>query len=108
MVVGLLVLGRKVIRSVGLKIVELTPSSALAAQATAAIIATISVLLGLPLSGMHVLVSAIIGSALARGTKISLSAVKQVMFGWIITFPASGIFAILLTEAALQLNLLNI
>jgi len=37
-------------------------------------------LLGLPLSGTHVLVSAIIGSALARGTKISLSAVKQVVW----------------------------
>jgi len=104
----LLVLGRRVIKSVGLKIVKLTPSSALAAQATAAIIATISVLLGLPLSGTHVLVAAIIGSALARGVKISLSAVKQVMFGWMVTFPASGVFAILLTEIALQFNLLTI
>lgn len=108
MVAGLLILGRRVIKSVGLKIVELTPSSALAAQATAAIIATISVLLGLPLSGTHVLVAAIIGSALARGTKISLSAVKQVMFGWTVTFPASGFFAILIAGIALYFNLIVI
>ncbi|MBS7655315.1 inorganic phosphate transporter [Candidatus Bathyarchaeota archaeon] len=108
MVAGLLILGRRVIRSVGLKIVELTPSSALAAQATAAIIATISVLLGLPLSGTHVLVAAIIGSALARGTKISLSAVKQVMFSWVVTFPASGFFAILIAGIAIHFNLIVI
>jgi len=108
MVAGLLILGRRVIRSVGLKIVELTPSSALAAQATAAIIATVSVLLGLPLSGTHVLVAAIIGSALARKTKISLSAVKQVMFGWIVTFPVSGFLAILLTKIALYFKLIMI
>ncbi|RLE90249.1 MAG: hypothetical protein DRJ49_00270 [Thermoprotei archaeon] len=95
MALGLLVFGRRVIRSVGVQLVELNPFSALCVQISVAITLCVGTLLGLPLSGTHVLVSAILGLGLARHTWINLRGVFEIFVTWIITFPSSAALSIL-------------
>ncbi|HID91087.1 TPA: inorganic phosphate transporter, partial [Candidatus Bathyarchaeota archaeon] len=71
MALGLIVLGRRVIKSVGLTLVELTPDLAMIAQIAVASAMSVGTWLGLPLSGTHVLVAAIAGIGTARGTWIN-------------------------------------
>ena len=94
MALGLLVVGRRVIRSVGVQLVELNPFSALCVQVSVAITLSVGTLLGLPLSGTHVLVSAILGIGLIRRTWINLSGILEIFLTWIITFPSSALLSI--------------
>lgn len=91
---GLLILGRRIIRSVGLNLVKLSPMSALVAQISIASIMFIATLLGFPISGTHVLVGAVTGLGLAEGTWINVKALKEMLYMWVATFvAASGISA---------------
>lgn len=54
--IGLMVIGRKVIQTVGGSLVKMEPLSCLAAQIVVSLTLLIGTLLGLPLSGTHILV----------------------------------------------------
>jgi len=103
MAIGLATLGRKVLESVGSKLVDLTPSSATVAQLSTAAVMFIGTLLGLPLSGTHILVSSLVGIALARGSPINISELSSVAFAWVVTFPAAGLLSFALAKAYLAL-----
>ncbi|MCD6469424.1 inorganic phosphate transporter [Candidatus Bathyarchaeota archaeon] len=91
---GLTILGRRVIKSVGLNLVNLDPMTALVAQISVALTMFIGTLMGLPLSGTHVLVGAITGLGLAEGTWINIKGLKEIFYTWIATFiTAAGISA---------------
>lgn len=92
MAIGLLILGRKVIRSVGLNLVKLNPVTGLATQISVALIMFIGTWAGLPLSGTHVLVGAITGLGLAEGIWINIKGLKEILYTWVATFiGAAGI-----------------
>jgi len=86
MLLGSMFLGRRVTRSVGLKLVRLDPVMALSAEMTVAIIMLLGTLLGLPLSGTHILVGAVIGVGSARGIWINVKGLKQIVATWLATF----------------------
>ena len=86
MLLGSMVLGKRVTRSVGLKLVRLDPVMALSAEMTVAIIMLFGTLLGLPLSGTHILVGAVIGVGSARGIWINVKGLKQIVATWLATF----------------------
>lgn len=94
MAVGVLTLGRRVVRTVGEELVELDPVSALAVQISVASTLSIGTMLGLPLSGSQILVAAIIGIGLARGSWINIQELKHMILTWITTFPGAAILAI--------------
>jgi PiT family inorganic phosphate transporter len=86
LLVGSLTLGRRVTRSIGLKLVRLDPVMALSAETTMALIMFFGTILGLPLSGTHILVGAVIGVASVRGRWINIKGLKQIIFSWLATF----------------------
>jgi len=92
--IGIVVLGRRVIKSVG-NITELVPSSAFASQVPTAVILFVGTFLGIPLSGSHMLVVSLIGLAKARRAP-QKGGIWRIVIIWILTFPMAAILAILL------------
>jgi len=97
-VIGLATWGWKVIKTVGEKITELTPSRGFCAEFAAAItILFASVLpIGLPISTTHTLVGAVLGVGLARGLNaLNLKTMRDIFAGWAITIPAGALLCML-------------
>jgi phosphate/sulfate permease len=97
-VVGLATWGWRVIRTVGEKITELTPSRGFCAEFAAAItILLASVLpIGLPVSTTHTLVGAVLGVGLARGiNSLNLRTMRDIVAGWAITIPAGAVLCMI-------------
>lgn len=94
MALGLIVVGRKVIRTLATEVVTLSPTSALAASISVSVIMFVGTLLGLPLSGTHVLVAALIAVGWVAETPIQMKQVKDILISWIVTVPISALFAV--------------
>jgi PiT family inorganic phosphate transporter len=95
-VIGLATYGFKVIRTVGRKITELTPSRGFAAELAAATTVVIASGTGIPISTTHTLVGAVLGVGFARGIEaIDLRVVGNIFLSWIVTLPAGGILAVI-------------
>lgn len=91
---GLVLVGRKVIRSV-MNTTEGTtrPSEAFAIQITMGTIILAATLLGLPISGSQIMVCALIGSARARGERHEREVLNKMVRHWLVTIPASMVFS---------------
>lgn len=95
-VFGLATYGFKVIRTVGQRITELTPSRGFAAELAAATTVVIASGTGIPISTTHTLVGAVLGVGFARGMEaINLRVVGNIFLSWIVTLPAGAILAVL-------------
>lgn len=95
-VVGLATYGWRVIRTVGTKITELTPSRGFAAELGAASTVVIASATGLPISTTHTLVGAVLGVGFARGiAALNLRVIGNIFMSWIITLPAGAGLAII-------------
>jgi PiT family inorganic phosphate transporter len=90
-VAGLATFGYRVMRLVGTKVTEITPSRGVAADlSTMATVLTCSKM-GLPISTTHTLVGSIIGVGLARGiAAIDRKVVRSIFTSWIITIPIAA------------------
>jgi len=90
-VLGLAMFGYRVMRLVGTKVTEITPSRGVAADlATMTTVLTCS-RLGLPISTTHTLVGAILGVGLARGiTAINRKVVGAIFTSWLVTLPIAA------------------
>jgi PiT family inorganic phosphate transporter len=94
-VLGLATYGYIVMRTVGTKLTELTPSRGVAADIAAASTVLACSRLGLPVSTTHTIVGAIIGVGLARGIGAVNKKVANRIFGsWLITVPAVALLSI--------------
>jgi PiT family inorganic phosphate transporter len=83
-VIGLVMLGYRVMKTIGTAITELTPSRGFAAGT------------GLPISTTHTLVGAVLGVGLARGIgAINLGVVGKIILSWIVTLPVGAGLSIL-------------
>ncbi len=94
MALGLIVVGRKVIKTLATEVVTLSPSSALAASVSVALIMFVGTLLGLPLSGTHVLVAALIAVGWVSATPVQMKQVKDILISWIVTVPISAVLGV--------------
>ena len=96
-VVGLTTFGYRVIRLVGTKVTEITPSRGVAADIAAMTTVLACSRLGLPVSTTHTLVGAILGVGLARGiTAINAQVVRSIFTSWFATVPIAAILTIVL------------
>lgn len=94
-VLGLATYGWRVIRTVGQRITELTPSRGFAAELAAASTVVIASGTGVPISTTHTLVGAVLGVGFARGIgALNLRVIRNIMLSWIVTLPAGGLLAI--------------
>ena len=94
-VLGMLTLGYKVIRTVGEKITKLKPSKGFAAELSTAIVVLLGSISGIPLSTTHTLVGAVIGIGFFSGNKVNFSAVYQILGSWFVTVPGGAVLAII-------------
>ncbi|MFW9770937.1 MAG: inorganic phosphate transporter [Candidatus Thorarchaeota archaeon] len=100
---GIVILGRGVIKNVG-TITELHPSTAFVSEIPIAVILFFGTLLGIPLSGSHMLVASLVGLAKARRAPTSKK-VKKIVLVWILTFPIAATLSIFIYFPVSLLNL---
>ena len=87
-VLGLGTMGYRVMRTIGTKITELTPSRGFCAELAAASTVVIASRLGLPVSTTHIIVGAVLGVGFARGiAAIDLRVVLGIVTSWVLTLP---------------------
>jgi PiT family inorganic phosphate transporter len=95
-VLGLATYGRAVMRTVGEKITQLTPSRGFAAELSAASTIVVASGTGLPISTTHTLVGAVLGVGLARGiAALNLRVIRDIFLSWIVTVPAGAFLAVM-------------
>lgn len=93
--------GWRIIKTLGVKLVNLRPIHGFAAEASAATIIEVASRFGLPLSTTHIISSTIMGV----GASKRLSAVRwgvggNIVIAWVITLPACAILAWVICKAA--------
>ncbi len=95
-VLGLATFGYRVMRVVGTKVTEITPSRGVAADLGTTVTVLSCSKMGLPISTTHTLVGAIIGIGLARGiTAINRKTIKSIFTSWLATVPIAAGLTIL-------------
>lgn len=93
-VLGLSTMGYRVMKTIGTKITELTPSRGFCAEIAAATTVVIASRLGLPVSTTHIIVGAVLGVGLARGiAAIDLRVVAGIVTSWLVTLPIGATLA---------------
>ena len=103
-VIGLATLGYRVMKTIGEKIVKLTPSKGFAAQLAAALTVVLASQLDMPVSTTHTLVGAVIGIGLIEGiSTINVKSVNSIFLSWVITLPAGALLSIIFLEIFLNL-----
>ena len=96
-VVGLATYGFKVMRTIGTKITELTPTRGFCATMAAAATVVLASRTGMPVSTTHIAVGAVMGVGLARGIgALDLRVIGGIVVSWIVTLPIGGILAALI------------
>lgn len=99
--IGTVVGGRRIIRTMGLRITKLEPVHGFAAETSAALVIEFASRLGIPLSTTHTINTAIMGVGASR----RLSAVRwgvaaNIVTAWILTFPVCGLIAWLVASVS--------
>lgn len=91
---GTAVGGWRIMNTMGHRVTKLEPVDGFAAETTAASVILGAAHFGMPVSTTHVISSAILGVGTARGVRgVRWGVVRQILFAWIITIPASGTVA---------------
>ena len=88
-IVGLALLGKKVIATIGTRITQLTPSRGFCVQLATSGTVVIASGLGIPVSTTQILVGALMGLGMARGLRsLNLRVVRSIFLSWVVTVPA--------------------
>jgi len=94
-VFGLATYGWKVMKTIGTKITELTPTRGFSAELAAAATVVLASRTGIPVSTTHVAVGCVLGVGMARGLgALNLRVVGGIFTSWIITLPVGAALSI--------------
>jgi len=86
--------GWRIIRTVGLRVVQLRPIHGFAAETAAATVIEFASRLGVPVSTTHTISSAIMGvGATHRLSAVRWGIAGQILMGWVLTIPACFVLA---------------
>ncbi len=89
---GTLMGGRKVIKTMGLRLTKLKPVNGFCAETSGMLTVVFCSLLGIPVSTTHVISGSIVGVGLVKRAKsIRWHIARNIMWAWIITIPFSAI-----------------
>nr|MDO8109536.1 inorganic phosphate transporter [Candidatus Sigynarchaeota archaeon] len=88
---GLIIIGKYLLRNVGKHLIEIRPSDALCIEISMAIVLLMANLLALPISGGQVLIFAIVGMSLIKHETVNKRRLKRIVYSWIITFPVAAL-----------------
>jgi PiT family inorganic phosphate transporter len=87
-VTGLATMGYRVMRTIGEKITELTPTRGFCAELAAAGTVVLASRTGIPVSTTHILVGAVMGVGLARGlAALDMRVIGRIILSWFVTLP---------------------
>jgi len=90
-VVGLATMGYRVMRTIGKKITELTPTRGFSAELAAAATVVLASSTGIPVSTTHILVGAVLGVGLTRGiAALDLRVIGKIVLSWVVTLPVGA------------------
>ena len=96
-IAGLMMMGWRVMRTIGTKITEITPSRGFAAQFAAATAVLVCSRMGMPVSTTHCLVGGVMGVALVRGvTAVDARTISNIFVSWIVTVPIAAVLTIVI------------
>ena len=95
--------GRRVMRTLGMRIVTMRSPHGFAAEASGAGVIELASQIGIPVSTTHVITSSILGmGSTKRLSAVRWGVAKEIVYAWILTFPAVA------TLAAITYYLLNL
>jgi PiT family inorganic phosphate transporter len=98
-VIGLATYGYKVIKTIGSKITDITPSRGFAAEFGAATTIMVGTKAGIPLSTTHTVVGSVIGVGFARGMNaLNLKIIWDIIKSWIYTIPFTAVLTMILYQ----------
>ena len=88
--------GWRIIRTLGSRIIDLTPPQGFAAEATAATVLYVATATGAPISTTHAISSAIVGVGATRSAKsVRWGVARSIVIAWVLTMPGAGLIAAL-------------
>ena len=93
---GTLLGGRRIVDTVGRKLVAVTPRSGCAADLGCTAALAVCTLMGLPVSTTHVKTAAMLGAGEGRANG---AVAASLVLAWLLTFPGCGLIAFFLTRA---------
>jgi len=96
--------GKRIIRTLGMRLVKLSPVHGFAAETSASAVLLSTAALGLPVSTTHVITTSIMGvGATERASAVKWGMTRDIFLAWILTFPASALIGALCTLVTLRL-----
>ena len=100
-VIGILVQGQKVMKTVGKDLVEVNPSIIGISLSVAAVLIIISNWKKLPLSTHQVIIGSLVGSGVASGAAVNFTAIFEIIVSWIVS-PLAAFFTALFLYKAME------
>ncbi len=96
-IIGLATWGHRVMKTIGTKITDLTPTRGYCATLGAAATVVLASKTGLPVSTTHIAVGAVMGVGLTSGlAALDLRVIRDIVASWLITLPAGAIMAMVI------------
>jgi PiT family inorganic phosphate transporter len=93
--VGIVTFSHRVIKTVGSRLVELDPTTAMIVVFAEAVTLNVYALIGVPVSASQAVVGAVVGIGLVKGVKtIDAKVLARVLFGWVGTPTLSGLASV--------------
>ena len=95
-IIGIITLGHKVIKTIGFSITRLAPLMTITAEIASGLNVHIYTLLGIPVSTSHSIVGAVAGVGLAKGIRmINRKILLEIIFAWALTPFCAGLISFL-------------
>jgi inorganic phosphate transporter, PiT family len=92
--------GKKIIKTMGSKIIHISPIQGFAAEATGALVILGASHLGVPVSTTHVINASIMGvGASKRFSAVRWGVAGNIVIAWVLTLPLSGLMAFVVMKA---------
>jgi len=94
MAAGVIILGKRVVSTIGMELTELRPSTSFSSAASSAIVLFIGTLFGIPLAATQILITGLIGAGLANRIPINRAPLKRIALTSFLTVPITAFLAI--------------
>ncbi len=89
----------RIIRTMGIRLTKLDPIHGFSAETSAAVVIEAASRLGIPLSTMHTIGTAIMGvGSIQRFSAVRWGLAGEIVMAWVLTFPICGLIAYLVTH----------
>ncbi len=83
--------GKRIIRTLGMRLVKLTPAHGFAAETASSAVLLTTAALGNPISTTHVIAASVMGvGATERLSAVKWGLTRDIVVGWLLTLPAAG------------------